>query len=106
MSTEKDREVVIAIAARDRGTDDWTANDILDNHPAHPWYPRIKEVVGFVEQGIQHARQGERERLKRFIGFIDEYQGNAGGQEFWSEREVDSYRRHIINDFLEQEESK
>lgn len=101
MSTEKDREAVIAIAAKDRGTDEWTVKDILDNCPAHPWYPRIKEVVGFVNSGIQHARQGERERLvcfaERIRIFLRDYSG------------VHSYAHEInvvINDFLEQEKSR
>lgn len=97
MSTEKDREVVIAIAARDRGTDDWTANDILDNHPAHPWYPRIKEVVGFVEQGIQHARQGERALLKRFRDFQDGYRKVVL---------IDEIKYQGIDEFLEQEKTR
>jgi len=94
MSTEKDREAAEA----------WTlTREALVELPYSRRTIRntiVAEQIDSFEAGIQHARQGERERLvcfaERIRIFLRDYSG------------VHSYAHEInvvINDFLEQEKS-
>lgn len=91
MSTEKDREDAEKWAESDEHVEYMERNEDVSLY--------LCSVKGF-EAGIQHARQGERERLvcfaERIRIFLRDYSG------------VHSYAHEInvvINDFLEQEKS-
>lgn len=87
MSTEKDRDIF------EMATEQYHQDQLQD---------QILRVRKAVDYGIQHARQGERERLKRFIAKYDSAiaTGRLSSGEFALNDDM------VIDEFLEQEKSK